>query len=78
MVAHINERARCASADDRNLINPIGTLLGALILQELVEGTFAIYFHLFCSQPVVFVILVLYSLLRRLILEIVADCDKAR
>lgn len=79
MVAHINERALRASAEDWNLINPIGTLLGALILQQLVEGMLAIYFHLFWSQPVVFVILVCFILLiiETWILEIAAECNKA-
>lgn len=56
MVAHINGNALRASTEDWNLINPRGTLPGALILQELVEDMFAIYFHLFYSQSAVFVI----------------------
>lgn len=54
MVVHVKWERPHASSEDWNLINPTGTLLVPLILQELVEGLFAIYFHLFRLQSVSF------------------------
>lgn len=54
MVVHVKWERPRASGEDWNLINPTGTLLVPLILQELVEGLFAIYFHLFRLQSVSF------------------------